>query len=207
MNRPHLHAIAALCTLLPLTAPAAPNHWIYDADVVLYDDFDNDGFFHFLSVRIDADSVQASAWVFADLYLSADGIDWEYYHTTDDFLIGGETGADEYFVETELLNGYPTGYYDLLIELFDADFVTYADEFGPRQSDGLALLPLEDLTQDPMPVITTVTVVEDGGGGASSLLLVPALLLAGWPGRRGFPGARTAPDGTGLRKRRASELF
>ena len=183
--------LAAFAALVPAAVPASPNHWIYDADVVLYDDFDNDGFFRFLSVRIDADTVQPSAWVFADLYLSADGVTWEYYHTTEDFWIGGETGDDEYFVETELLSGYPTGYYDLLVELYDADLVTYSDEFGPAQSDGFALLPLEDATQDPKPVVTTVTVVEDGGGGAFSILLLPALVVAGWAGAR-------------IRKRRAS---
>jgi hypothetical protein len=172
-------AVAAALTACQLPALASANHWIYEADVVLFDDFDNDGFYRFLSVRIDADSLSQSSWVFAELYLSQDGVNWEHYHTTDDFWIGGETGDDEMFVETELVSGYPKDYYDLLIELYDADLETYADEFGPRQSDDLALLPLEDASQDPKP--TVVTVVEDsGGGGASSWLLLPALLAAGW---------------------------
>lgn len=176
---------AALVALGPTAVHALPDHWIYDADVVLYDDFDEDGFHHFVSVRIDADSWRSSAWVYAELYLSADGVEWEHYHSTGDFWIGGETGDDEFFVETELLSGYPKGYYDLLIELYDADFGSFSDEFGPRQSSGLALLPLEDKTQDPLPV--EVIVVEgEGGGGSSSWLLLPALVAAGWRGRRGF---------------------
>lgn len=174
---------AALVATAPAAVQAAPDHWIYDADVELYDDFDEDGFYHFLSVRIDADSWRASAWVFAELYLSADGVHWDHYHSTEDFWIGGETGDDEFYVDTELLSGYPKGYYDLLIELYDADSLSFEDEFGPAQSDGLALLPLEDKTQDPLPV--EVVVVEgEGGGGASSWLLLPALLAAGWRGRR-----------------------
>ena len=39
----------------------------------------------------------------------------------------------------------------------------------------MALLPLEDATQDPEPVEVTVV---DGGGGAFSWILLPALLLA-----------------------------
>lgn len=184
---------AALVALFPPAVLALPDHWIYDADVVLFDDFDNDGFHHFLSVRIDADSWRESAWVYAELYLSADGVTWEHYHSTDDFWIGGETGDDEFFVDTELLSGYPKGYYDLLIELYDADYGSFSDEFGPRQSDGLALLPLEDKTQDPLPV--EVIVVEgdgDGGGGSSSWLLAPALLAAGWRGRGSFRKSRSS---------------
>lgn len=187
--------LAGLTLALPTAAFASPDHWIYDADVELFDDFDSDGFYRFLSVRIDADTLRDSAYVFAELYLSRDGETWELYHTTDDFWIGGETSDDEFYVETELTSGYPTDYYDLLIELYDADFATYSDEFGPYQSDGMALLPLEDATRDPKPV--QVTIVEDGGGGgAFSWLLLPALLLAG---RRGLVGR----DGF-LRKRRAS---
>jgi hypothetical protein len=169
--------LAAAAALLPAAAFASSDHWIYDADVELYDDFDSDGYFRFLSVRLDADSLRSSAWVYAELWLSADGTTWEHYHSTDDFWIGGETGDDELFIETELLTGYPTGEYDLLIELYDADFGTYSDEFGPLQSDGFALLALEDAEHDPEPVQVTVV---DGGGGAMSWLLLPGLLVAGW---------------------------
>lgn len=178
MRRPRNIWLAGACVLaLSGNAVASPDHWIYDADVVLFDDLDSDGFYRFLSVRIDADSVRSSAWVYAELYLSADGTTWEHYHSTDDFWIGGETGDDELYVETELVSGFPTGYYDLLIELYDADFGTYSDEFGPAQSDGMALLPLEDATQDPEPIEVTVV---DGGGGAFSWIFLPGLLLAGW---------------------------
>ena len=190
MNRLQRYILAALVAALPAGAFASPDHWIYDADVVLYDDFDSDGFYRFISVRIDADSLRDSAYVYAELYLSADGVNWELYHSTDDFWIGGETADDEIFVETELVTGYPTDYYDLLVELYDADFGTYSDEFGPRQSDGFALLALEDATQDPEPVTVTVT-VDEGGGGAFSWLWLPGLLLAG---RRWRNAAADATD-------------
>jgi hypothetical protein len=178
MRRLRHHFLAGLLALsLPASAIASPDHYIYDADVVLFDDFDSDGFFRFLSVRIDADTLRDSAYVYAELYLSPDGVTWDQYHTTDDFWIGGATGDDEIFVETELVTGYPPGYYDLLIELYDADFTTFSDEFGPNQSEGMSLLALEDATQDPEPVEVTVV---DGGGGAFSWIWLPALLLAGW---------------------------
>ena len=178
----NISLVGALILSTPLVAQASPDHSIYDADVVLFDDFDSDGFFHFLSVRIDADSVRDSAWVYAELYLSPDGITWEHYHSTGDFWIGGATSDDEFYVETELVSGYPAGYYDLLVELYDADFGTYSDEFGPNQSDGMSLLPLEDATRDPEPV---EVVIVDGGGGAFGLVWLPLLLAAGlWTRRR-----------------------
>jgi hypothetical protein len=178
MNKLIRTGLFALASAVSATAAASPDHWIYDADVELYDDFDSDGYFHFISVRIDADSLSSSAYVYAELYLSADGTNWELYHSTDDFWIGGQTGDDEIFVETELVTGYPRNHYDLLIELYDADFGTFSDEFGPNQSDEMALLPLEDATQDPKPVKVTVV---DGGGGSLTWWTIAAILLAGWP--------------------------
>lgn len=171
-------SLIALAAGVTSTAAASDDHWIYDADVELFDDFDSDGFYQFLSVRIDADTVSSSAYVFAELYLSPDGVTWELYHVTDDFWIGGQTGDDEFFVETELVSGYPRNHYDLLIELYDADFGTFSDEFGPNQSELMQLLPLEDASQDARPVEVTVI---DGGGGAVAWWMIPALLLAGWP--------------------------
>lgn len=192
MNRLRRLGLAGAAALvLPAAAFASADHWIYDADVELFDDFDSDGYYRFISVRIDADTLRDSAYVYAELYLSADGTTWEHYHSTDDFWIGGETGDDEIFVETELVSGYPTGYYDLLVELYDADFGTFSDEFGPFQSDGMALLPLEDASQDPEPVEVTIV---DGGGGAFSWLLLPALLLARrWRRPGGADGVRMRP--------------
>lgn len=182
MNRlRHTILIGILISAVAPAAMASPDHYIFDADVVLFDDLDSDGFFRFLSVRIDADSLSDSAYVFAELYLSPDGITWERYHTTDDFWIGGATSDDELFVETELVTGYPPGFYDLLIELYDADFGTFSDEFGPNQSEGMELLALEDAAHDPEPVQVTVV---DGGGGAFGWLFIPALLVAGRLGRR-----------------------
>jgi len=151
------------------TAALLADHWIYDADAVLYDDLDGDGYFHYLSLRIDADSYFNSAYVYAVVYLSADGETWEELLATDDFLVNGSTADDEYFVDADLASGYPPALYDVLIELYDAELGVYADEFGPLQSSSLAVLPLEDSSYDRPVVVVT----EHGGGGATS----PALLL------------------------------
>lgn len=160
---------------------AAGDHWVYDAFVELDGDLDGDGYFHFLHVTFDVDSLYAAAYVFAEIYVSADGTNWEHLYTTDDFLVEGQKALDEYEVETELVSGYPRGYYDVLVEIYDADYVEYVDEFGPAQSPAMSLLPLEDMYADGVPRPPQTVVDEHGGGGAALWL---ALLGALVPLRR-----------------------
>jgi hypothetical protein len=172
-SKPRANSVVASTTL--------SDQWIYDADAELYDDLDDDGYYRFLSVRLDADTYLVESWVYAMLYLSADGEVWDHYYTTNDFLIGGTVADDEYFVETELLEGYPPGLYDVLIELYDADFASFADEFGPNQSSALSLLPIEDASFDRPPVQIAIS-SEHGGGGSMSwavLVLLLTLILVG----------------------------
>jgi hypothetical protein len=150
------------------------SHWIYDADVELFFDADNDGYYRYLRVRFDVDSYYDPAWVYAMLWISEDGETWELYYETEDFRVDGAVPYDEYEVETELLANYPTGLYDVLIEIYDADTGEFADEFGPAQSSAFALLPLEDAEHDS--VRPPVVVVTEGGGGGVSW---PMLLLLG----------------------------
>jgi hypothetical protein len=151
--------------------------YIYDATTQLFEDLDGDGYYHYLRVRFDADSVYSPSYVYAEIYLSADGNAWEHLYTTKDFAVWGSDPDDDYEVETELVSGYSAGLYDVLIELHDADDGTLLDEFGPNETSALSLLPLEDSSRDgvlaPPPVA-----VSHGGGGAFSWLALPGLLAA-----------------------------
>jgi len=151
------------------------DQWIYDAGVELYDDFDGDGYYRYLLVWLDADTYLEDTYVYAVLYLSIDGEIFEEYAATDDFLISGSSSFDEYEIETELVSGYPAGYYDVLIELYDADHGILVDEFGPVESSELSLLPLEDAEYDGAEVVVSIS-HGHGGGGAVSWLLLPGLL-------------------------------
>lgn len=160
-------------------AVATGDTWVYDANVTLFSDLDGDGYFHYVRVRFDADSIYDPAWVYAELYLSADGDSWELLYTTKDFSVLGASPDDDYEVEAELVSGYPAGKYDLLIELHDADTGTLLDEFGPTESSALTLLPLEDSTRDGVVVAPPPPDSHHhGGGGALDWLTVPALLAA-----------------------------
>lgn len=151
--------------------------YVYDGFAELYFDDDADGFFYGLDVFFDVDTDFSSAFVYAALYLSLNGGPWELYYTTDDFEINGAIADDEYLVQTELFDGYPTDFYDVLIEIYDADFGDFVAEFGPADNAGLAVLPLEDQLKDTPVVVGSgfVSVAGGGGGGA----LGPGLILLG----------------------------
>lgn len=152
------------------------NFWFYEADVLLFNDFDRDGYFHGIDLMFDADTNYAMAEVYAVIYLSYEYGPWNEYAVTDDFTLFGSSGTDEYIVETELVSGYPTGSYDILIELFDAYDGSFLASYGPDDTSELSLLPLEDSMRDAASTGTTQVVVNSGGGGSLSWLLLFALL-------------------------------
>ena len=153
-----------------------PNFWFYEADVALFSDFDNDGYYFGIDLMFDADTTWSAAEVYAVVYLSYEYGPWNEYAETEDFTIYGASASDYYVIETELVSGYPTGSYDILIELFDAYDGTYLTSIGPDDTSELALLPLEDSVLDTPTGTTTQVVVNRGGGGAAGFFLLFALL-------------------------------
>jgi hypothetical protein len=151
--------------------------WVYEAKTDIFADSDADGYYRFLRVQFDVDTIHTFAYVYAEIYLSADGTAWEHLYSTDDFSVEGSDPDDDYEVETELVSGYSTGLYDVLIEIYDADTGELVDEFGPNESSELSVLPLEDSGRDGV-VTTPPIVIEDGGGGAVSWLALAGLLGA-----------------------------
>ena len=159
-----------------LASAVGGDFWVYDADADLLFDSDGDGYFHYLRVRFDVDTYFEHAYVYAMLFLSRDGEIWEHFATTDEFLVQGSTAFDEYEVETEFAEGYPPGYYDVLIEIYDADYNEFVADLGPAESPSLSLLPIEDAVFDSVEVVVTVS--HHGGGGASSIAFLLILLAA-----------------------------
>jgi hypothetical protein len=168
-----------------IAAAVFGDSYVYEAMTDLFYDNDRDGYFHHLRVRFDADTIFDTSWIYAKVFVSADGNSWEQVYETNDFVIHGSDPDDDYEVETELVSGYTTGLYDVLIELYDADDGTLVDEFGPNESSDFSLLPLEDSVRDgaepePVPIVEG-----DGGGGAVSwLTLAPLLAMTLWVRRR-----------------------
>lgn len=146
--------------------------WIYYADVQLFNDDDNDGYYHGIDVLLDADTIYEVADVYAVLYLSYEGGPWNEYAVTDTFAIFSATSDDEYVVITELKTGYPRGSYDLLIDLYDTYDGQLVASYGPADSSSLANLPLEDYQRDDPRRGDTVVVVKNGGGAIDAWTLI-----------------------------------
>ncbi|MBT8103790.1 MAG: choice-of-anchor H family protein [Gammaproteobacteria bacterium] len=160
-----------------VTNAAAPNtdFWFYTADVELFSDQDRDGYYAGINLLFDADTYYDVADVYAVLYLSYEYGDWNEYAETETFTIFGTSASDEYIVETDLVAGYPTGNYDILIELYDAYDNAFVASIGPDETSELAILPLEDLDRDAPAPGTTQIVVNSGGGGSLSWFLLLGL--------------------------------
>lgn len=157
---------------------ANTDFWFYAADVELFLDRDRDGYYTGINLLFDADTNYEIADVYAVVYLSFEYGPWNEYAETEIFTIFGASSDDEYVVETDLVEGYPTGNYDILIELYDAYDDAFVASFGPADTSELAILPLEDFTRDSSGGSTQV-VVTSGGGGSLSWTLILILLGAG----------------------------
>lgn len=177
-------------TVIGITATYSDyiNHYsIYNATSDLISDFDYDGFYHRFRVTIDADTIYSSAHVYARLYLSYEGGPWNYYARSSSYHINGDSSLDSFAIETELTDGYPAGYYDIRIELYDADYDEFLLAYGPYDDASLSALPLEDFyrddTSDGHYSIETDVIIA-GTGSIDWLMLTIAGLLLGVKGFR-----------------------
>ena len=155
---------------------ATSNFWFYTADVVLFNDHDLDGHYFGIDLLFDVDTYFPAADVYAVLYLSLEDGPWNEYAATEVFSIHGASGDDEYIVVTELVTGYPTGSYDILVELFDAYDNSFAASYGPFDTPELTFLPLEDAEWDT-PYLPPTVVVTEGGGSLGWLSLLSLLFV------------------------------
>ncbi len=150
--------------------------WFYTADVILFNDDDFDGYYWGIDLLFDADTIYDVADVYAVVYLSFEDGPWNEVAITETFPLFGATSDDEYVLVTELVSGYPTGSYDVLIELFDAIDGAFLVDFGPEDSSELSFLPLEDANRDD-PNFDRPVVLVHGGGGATGWWMISMMLL------------------------------
>jgi hypothetical protein len=119
--------------------------YFYDAHSSLQTDRDGDGYHSEFTVRFDADTTLGDQRVYAKLYLRRLGeSDWILYHATDDFWINGESNDDDFYVRTTLDDGFATGGYDVLIDLYDASTDDVVATVDYNDAPELGLLPLEE---------------------------------------------------------------
>lgn len=120
---------------------------IYSAQVDLLKDINGNGFHQEFRVTFDADTTAFSSDVYARLYLSYEGSPYYLYYQTPMFIIDGSAVDDEYSVRTALNTGYPTGYYDIAIDLYDSYGYLVASTDASNNAN-LYARPLEDANHE-----------------------------------------------------------
>jgi len=157
-----------------LTAPR-----IERVSVDLGRDTDHDGYFPFFTLHFTPRGYCTHRKIFARLFLSFEGGPWNLLYRTHDWEGGNSRWADPIILDTRLQQHYPTGFYDLLIEFYDADDGHWLLSEGPYEDPALRSIPLEAESLDQRDSGTEVAYAFYGTGsiGAGWLFLIPLAAL------------------------------
>ncbi len=162
---------------------ASGDFYFSDGWVELSGDEDGDGYFHHIRVGFDADVNTPQETVYAKLFLSYQGGPWVQYADTELFDIHYDSISDSYEVDTDLLEGYRSGDYDVRVELHSlyhsgivASMTLYQDVDG-------YILSLEDRERD-RPEAGAYTSVEFVGTDSGSYVQTDTYYAGSlsWPG-------------------------
>lgn len=116
----------------------------YSAESTLNQDLDGDLYYSDFSLTFDADYDAGSANVYAVIYYSRNNSDWTELSETEVFTIYLDDASDQYTLSTTLNYGFPTGDYDILIDLYEDGVSGIVATISSEDVDSLYALPLED---------------------------------------------------------------
>ena len=154
---------------------------IYQAYSQLIEDIDSDGYFQTFSVTFDADVYSSFGYeeadVYAEMYLSFNGGPWIHYYTTDVFRLYGDSPDDEFEVYTTLQQGYQTGEYSVLIDLYEVGYSDVVASYSDYDSASLYALPLESADYDFEYIYVSYSEGHSGTFNGFSLALLAAILV------------------------------
>lgn len=158
---------------------AVPSVTLGAAEVELLYDDDRDGFYHHFEVSFDVTSDMPDVPLYARLFLSFEGGAWNFLYRTSDFFLTGDPDEDRRIIETVLDGGYPAGYYDAKIELFDADTNEFLLDLRSTDERDLRAIPLEDVERDDYGYNDNLYFYGHGGGstGIGALLMLLGFVL------------------------------
>lgn len=150
------------------------NVWFDSIDISFESDLNDNGFYHNLYVRFDADTNYTSVPVYAHFALKRAGAPEVIIHTSSIFNLYGTSADDWFAIESELLHSLPPAYYDLVIRIYDADYNDLLAEISGFDEPALSRIPLEDLSFDR----TQVVIIEEDSGSFGWLSMLGLVALA-----------------------------
>jgi hypothetical protein len=163
-------AQSKILTARPQSSTVNTQFWVYDAWVTFFDDPDGDGYANHFSVEFDADTEFNRAQVYARLYLAKDQV-FKEYHRTSNFNIFADSDTDSVVVESELLSGFPSADYEILIELYDGQSDQLVAVYDGNEDTDLYLVSIESNEYESIYAEPQVVVVTQSGGSGGWLLL------------------------------------
>ena len=139
-----------------------------DVDLDVLIDDDGDAYYQGFRVSLDFAVDAGSAWLYTRMYISYEGGPWNDLHRSREFHVSSLDTVNAFEMTTLLDNGYPTGYYDIRLDLFDADTGRWLFSYGPYDALAFSSLPLEDQWRDHSPSVYNPSLDYDvslhGGG-------------------------------------------
>ncbi len=135
--------------------------WIYDSYVGLTADIDYDGYYSSFTLEFDVDTIYQSAPIYAVIYTSTSE-QFTPFYTTNIYHIYADNTQDAIIIENDLVTGFPSNEYELMVVIYDADTdEVLAVSDGTDDAD-LAYLSLESENYEYVETVEVV-VVEHGG--------------------------------------------
>ena len=151
--------------------------WLYDVAIGLNSDNDNDGHYSDFSITVDFDTSLITSMVYAVLYVSIDDGPWNEYAVSGNFTIDGASSSDAYTIHATLDSGYPTGYYNHYIELYDAYSHDFIASYGPDDHHNFYHLPFESSVHDYISGFSSHVSLQFSGTGSIGPLSLGILAL------------------------------
>ena len=122
--------------------------WVFDLYIDLTTDIDFDGHYSSFTVSLDIESNFSPQTVYAVFYLRQNNDLWLEYAASNNFVVSDSGPQDAIFIESNLDAGYPSGYYDHYVEIYDAYDNSLLLSYGPDQSSHVYNIPFESYTHD-----------------------------------------------------------
>lgn len=155
-----------------------PVLWIFDVALDLHSDYDHDGHYSTFNLTLDLDTNLSASTVYAALYLATDGGPWNEYAVTSNFTVRGRGSEDTFSLQAELDSGYPRGYYNHHIEIYDAYSHELIGSYGPADSHQFHGLPMESrIHEDQFSIGTDITLSFSGTGSMDIELLALCVIV------------------------------
>lgn len=158
-----------------------PGYGIGNVSTTLLIDDDGDDYYSRFRITFDPDADFDGTYVYARFWVRPQGGDWIEEHVSEDFLVDSSGTQDVYSLTADWISGYPTAYYDVQIDLFDAATGGLVASAGSERPE-LSRIPLEDQARDTLPGSPNPggggdTTSREGGGGAMTFWFLLALSL------------------------------